>query len=133
MLLTRWRSFAGIMTRNTTAFTPLMNITVRKSATVRRLTGLSREVINLTESVQIVLNLSLLLNCVVILTCLMFMALKKDLTRSSSGSAGWMTWISFVLTQNVRRTSHGNLKVSTIKLTVTGIQNQGWKIRITTQ
>ena len=39
-----------------------MNITVKKSATVKLLTGLSREVINRTESVQIVLNLSLYKN-----------------------------------------------------------------------
>ena len=56
MLLTRWRSFVGIMTRNTMAFMQLTNITVKKSATVKLLTGLSREVINRTESVQIVLN-----------------------------------------------------------------------------
>ena len=133
MLLTRWRLYVGIMIRNTMVSTPLMNFTVRKSATVKPLTGLSQEVINQTESVRIALNLSQLLNCAAILTCLMFMALKKGRTRSSSGSAGWMTWISFVLIQNERRTSHGNLKTLTIKLTVTGIPNQGWKIRITTR
>jgi len=56
MLLTRWHSFVGIMTRNTMAFMQLTNITVRKSVTVKPLTGLSQEVINLTELVQIVLN-----------------------------------------------------------------------------
>ena len=74
MLLTRWRSFVGIMTRNTMAFMQLTNITVRKSATVKPLTGLSQGVINLTESVRIALNLSQLLNCVAILTYLMFTA-----------------------------------------------------------
>ena len=133
MLLTRWRLYVGIMIRNTMVSTPLMNFTVRKSATVKPLTGLSQEVINRTESVQIALNLSQLLNCVVILTCLMFMALKKGRTRSSSGSAGWMTWISFVLTRNEHRTLQENLRASTIKLTVTGIQNQGWRIRTTTR
>ena len=68
MLLTRWRLFVGIMTRNTMAFTPLMNITVRKSVTVKQLTGLSHEGINRTESVQIVPNLSRLQNSMVILT-----------------------------------------------------------------
>ena len=74
MLLTRWRSFVGIMTRNTMGFTQLMNFTVRKSATVKLQTGLSHEVINRTESVRIALSLSQLLNCMVILTYLMFMA-----------------------------------------------------------
>ena len=115
------------------AFTQLMNITVRKSATVRLPTGLSQEAINRTESAQIVLSLSQLLNCVVILTYLMFMALKKVLTRLNLVNVGLMIWTSFVLIQNERLTSHGNLKVSTIKLTVTAIQNQGWKIRITTR
>ena len=133
MLLTRWRSFAGIMTRNTTAFTPLMNSTVRKSATVRPLTGLSQEVINRTESVRIVPNLSQLLNCVAILIYLMCTVLKKVLTRLNLVNVGLMTWISFVLTRNEHRTSHENLRASTIKLTVTGIQNQDWRIRTTTR
>ena len=133
MLLTRWRSFVGIMTRNTMAFMQLMNFTVRKSVTVKLQTGLSREVINRTESARIALNLSQLLNCVVILTYLMFMALKKVLTRLNLANVGLMIWTSFVLTQSVHRTSHENLKTLTIKLTVTGIQNQGWKIRITTR
>ena len=133
MLLTHWRLFVGIMTRNTMAFTQLTNFTVRKSATVKQLTGLSQGVINRTESVRIVLNLSLLLNCVAILTCLMFMALKKVLTRLNLVNVGLMIWTSFVLTQNERRTSHGNLKILTIKSTVTGIRNQGWRIRITTR
>ena len=133
MLLTRWRLFVGIMTRNTMAFTPLMNITARKSATVKPLIGLSQRVINRTESLQIVLNLSLLLNFMVILTYLMCTVLKKVLIRLNLVNVGLMIWTSFVLIQNERRTSHENLKTLTIKLTVTGIPNQGWKIRITTR
>ena len=56
MRQTRWRSFVGIMTRNIMAFMQLMNITVKKSATVKPPTGLSHEVISRTELVQIVLN-----------------------------------------------------------------------------
>ena len=104
MLLTRWRLFVGIMIRNTMVSTPLMNFTVRKSATVKPQTGLSHEVINLTESVQIVLNLSQLLNFMVILTYLIFTALKKVLTRLNLVNVGLMTWTSFVLTQNERQT-----------------------------
>ena len=78
MLLTRWRLFVGIMIRNTMVSTPLMNITVKKSATVKPPTGLSHGVINLTELVRIAPNLSQLLNCVAILAYLMCMALKKD-------------------------------------------------------
>ena len=133
MLLTHWRSFVGIMIRNTMVSTLLMNFTVRKSATVKPQTGLSHEVINLTESLQIVPNLSLLLNSMAIITYLMCTVLKKVLTRLNLVNVGLMTWISFVLTPNEHRTLQENLKVSTIKLTVMGIPNQDWRIRTTTR
>lgn len=83
-------AFVGITTRNIMAFMQLMNSTVKKSATVKLLTGLSREVINRTESVQIVLNLSLLLNFMVILTYLMCTVLKKVLIRLNLVNVGLM-------------------------------------------